>query len=51
MQLCRRFEEQEQAPHQHDQVTTGEGEIPDGEQRFGQRDHPRNDGQQRKTHD
>ncbi|MNE35560.1 hypothetical protein D3C80_1293310 [compost metagenome] len=44
MQLRRRFEEQEKAPHQHDQIATGESEIPDGEQRLGQRDHPRNNG-------
>ena len=51
MELCRRFEEQEYPPDQHDQITAGEGVIHDGEQRFGQRDHPRDNGEQTQSHD
>ena len=51
MELCCRFEEQEYPPDQHDQITAGEGVIHDGEERFGQRDHPGDDGQQAQSHD
>ncbi len=51
VQLRGRFKQQEQATHQHNQVSPGEGLSPYAEQRRGQGHHPRNHGKQPQTHD